>query len=132
MSIRKVENALGTSKTNPISQNAASRLPINTRNITNTPTGNYTLALSDLGGMVRMDFTNANVLTFPNDTAVPLEVGFQGTWEQSGVGQISFMPQSGVTINSFFDRAKSAGKTAGGTFVKTGPNTFSVYGMLVQ
>jgi hypothetical protein len=67
----------------------------------NTQTGTaYTLVLSDAGKVVEMNNAAANVLTVPNNSAVPYPIGTIIEPCQYGAGQTTIAEAAGVVINA--------------------------------
>jgi hypothetical protein len=67
--------------------------------VTNAQAAAYTLALADNGKMIEMSVGSANALTVPSNANVAFPVGTTLTVLQTGSGQTTLTPQSGVTIN---------------------------------
>jgi len=84
----------------------------------------YTLAHIDDGGIVLVQSELAHTTTVPTNTAVPLRVGAEVLLVQGGVGEISIVAASGVTVTS----VEALSLTAVGSFArlrKTGLNEWS-------
>lgn len=107
-----------TANFNSLTGKANKKLTTNTRNSTNTPTSNYTVALSDAGEDVDMDFASSNTLTIPPNSAVAFEVGTQIVFGQAGLGQTQIVAGSGVTLQSSGSKLKLTGQFSGGTQAK--------------
>lgn len=114
-----------TANTTALDTKAGKDIPINTR------TANYTLALSDSGGMVRMNMATANTITVPPDSSVAWGTA-QIVISQAGIGQTTIQGGVGVTVNSYGAKFKTAGQYAGATLVRVGANTWTLYGTLVN
>jgi hypothetical protein len=95
-----------------VSTKAEKAISINTRNSTNTPSGNYTVALSDAAGMIDMDYTSANTVTVPT-----LPQGTQLIIGQAGTGQTTLVTGSGVTFQGFGNQYKLSGQFSGATLI---------------
>jgi hypothetical protein len=65
----------------------------------NTQAASYTLVAGDEQKLVRMDVSTANTLTVPPVSSVTWATGTQVHVVQSGTGQTTLTPGSGVTIN---------------------------------
>lgn len=101
------------------------------KNLTiNTQSTSYTLALSDAGGMVRMNVASANTLTVPPNSSVAFPIGTQIVCKQVGAGQTTIVAGSGVTINVFGNTTKSAGQHASWSLIKVGTNEWALDGNL--
>ena len=64
----------------------------------NLQTGNYTLAASDIGKIVRVSSSISCSVTFPDNGSVPMTIGSFITIEQAGSGSVTAITGSGVTI----------------------------------
>ncbi len=60
----------------------------------------YTLALTDAGGIVRMNNASANTVTVPLNSAVAFAIGDIVDLTQMGAGQTDVTPEGGVTLRS--------------------------------
>lgn len=100
-----VINAIGTQSQ---AAGAAQRI-LTKRDIT----GAYTLVSADAQDMV-MNSTSSSALTItlPANGVIPIESAIP--WRQTGAGQITFAPASGMTLLSRGALTKSAGQYAGG------------------
>jgi hypothetical protein len=68
--------------------------------IQNQQIASYTLVLTDKDKMVEMSVGSANNLTVPAESSVNFPVGSQITVLQTGTGQTTIVPDSGVTVNA--------------------------------
>ena len=67
----------------------------------NAQTGtSYTLVATDAGKVVTMTNASASTLTVPPNSAAPFSIGTEIEVIQSGAGQVTLTPGSGVTISS--------------------------------
>jgi hypothetical protein len=64
----------------------------------NLQTGNYTLAASDIGKIVRVSSSISCSVTIPDNGSVPMTIGSFITIEQAGTGSVTAITGSGVTI----------------------------------
>lgn len=64
----------------------------------NVRTANYTLTAGDAGNVVEMDVATANTVTVPPNSAVQFPVGTLILVTQTGAGQTSIDPGSGVDL----------------------------------
>lgn len=96
----------------------------------NTQTASYTLALTDRGGMVRMNVASANTLTVPPNSAVAFPVGTQIVLTQAGAGQATIVAGSGVTINASGAKMKLTGQWSGATLIQVSANVWTLMGDL--
>lgn len=63
-------------------------------------TASHTLTLTDAGAYIRMAVAGANSLTVPAEALVNFDVGTVIVVRQADVGQTTFVPDAGVTINT--------------------------------
>jgi hypothetical protein len=97
----------------------------------NAQTGTtYTLVLADRGGLVTLSNASAITLTVPTNASVAYAVGTQIGLLQTGAGQVTISPASGVTVTSFGSLTKLAGNGALAVLVKTATNTWYLSGQL--
>ena len=97
----------------------------------NTQEDSYILAASDNGKVVRMNKATAQNCTLPLNNTVPIAIGFQCLIRQSGVGQLTFVAELGVTINSVGSRLKSATQHCAGIATKINTNIWTLDGDLI-
>lgn len=96
----------------------------------NLQNDSYVLQLSDFRKLVQINKATANTLTIPNNSSVPFPIGTIVWVQQSGAGQTTLTPASGVTLNSFGNAYKLAGQYAMCVLVKTDTNTWQTEGNL--
>lgn len=89
----------------------------------------YTLVAGDAGGYVRFDNASPIALTVPPNSAVAYAVGTMISVRQAGVGQLSLIEGSGVTINTP-QTLKLSGQGAAATLIKVSTNTWDLVGDL--
>lgn len=77
-----------------------------------------------------MDVASANTLTVPPNSSVAIPIGRQVMVSQAGLGQVTFTPGSGVTINSSFARLKTSAQHAVACLVKVDTNVWLLSGDL--
>jgi len=98
---------------------------------TNAQTGtSYTLALTDAGRLIEMNNASANTLTIPPDSSVAFPVGTKIDIIQTGSGETSIAPGSGVTLNSDGNKRKINIQWAAASLIKRGTNTWVLIGAL--
>jgi hypothetical protein len=102
---------------------------IYTDTVTNAQTAAYTLALADNGKMVEMNVASGNALTVPSNANVAFPVGTTLTILQTGAGQTTLTPQSGVTINAT-PGLKLRTQWASATLIKRATDTWVALGDL--
>jgi hypothetical protein len=95
-------------------------------------TADHTLVIIDSGKTLYMAGTTAgnNDVTIPTNTSVPFPVGTRIEVVQTGTAQTSFIPASGVTLNSKFSNRKISARYGGATLIKTATNTWLLIGDL--
>jgi len=102
----------------------------------NAQTGTtYTFVLSDgsaAGGNTLVTLSNASAITatVPANGSVAYPVGTQIDVVQQGAGQVTFAPDTGVTINSKGGNLKISAQYVGVTLIKTATNTWTLLGDL--
>ena len=97
--------------------------------VTNAQTAAYTLALADNGKMIEMNVASGNALTVPSNANVAFPVGTTLTILQTGAGQTTLTPQSGVTINAT-PGLKLRTQWASATLIKRATDTWVALGDL--
>lgn len=68
--------------------------------VSSVQTGAYTLALADDGKIVEIDAASGATVTVPTNAAVPFPLGTVIEVYQSGAGQVTIGPATGVTIRA--------------------------------
>jgi hypothetical protein len=90
----------------------------------------YTLALADDGKVVEMNNASANTLTVPPNSSVAFPVGTQILVLQTGAGQTTLAPDTGVTINSKDGNLKLSAQWCAATLIKRATDVWVVVGDL--
>lgn len=90
-----------------------------------------TLALSDIGGYIRMTSGAANTITVPPNASVAFSIGTTINGVQAGAGKTSIAAGSGVTVNkpTGYNAACRAQGSAWG-LVKVATNEWDLFGDL--
>jgi hypothetical protein len=97
----------------------------------NPQTGaSYQLKATDASQYLRLTNAGAMQLVVPPNSAVPIAIGDEFPFEQSGAGIVTVTAGAGVTINSRGGVMTTAGQFAVGMLKKTGPDTFTLTGDL--
>jgi hypothetical protein len=96
---------------------------------TSAQIANYTLVLADDGKIVELSNSSAVTLTVPLAATVDFPVGTQITILQTGAGQVTIQPTSGVTIDANPGYKLRARWTAG-TLINRATNTWVLLGDL--
>jgi hypothetical protein len=91
---------------------------------------NYTLLAIDMGGLIIMDSdTNVDFIILRNDSESIL-IGSQILISRQGQGEVTFTPQSGVTVNSAQGFFRLNSQYSGATLVKIDTDTWMLFGDL--
>jgi hypothetical protein len=93
-------------------------------------TASYTLALTDAGKTINMNVAISNDLTIPLNGSVPFAIGQRLDIIQTGAGQTTIVPTSGVTLNSKNSNKKIAARYSGATLIKLDTDTWILIGDL--
>jgi len=97
--------------------------------ITNAQSASYTLALADRSKMIEMSVASGNTLTVPPNSSVAYPVGTTITVLQTGAGQTTITPGSGVTINAT-PGLKLRAQWSSATLIKRATDTWVALGDL--
>ena len=92
-------------------------------------TASYTLVLSNREQMVEMNVSSANTLTVPTNSSVAFPIGTRIHVVQTGSGQTTITPASGVTINGT-PGLKTRAQWSAVTLVKRATDTWIAFGDL--
>lgn len=93
-------------------------------------TTDYTLIASDKDKFLTLRKGTAGTITIPDDTLATIANNTQISGMQADAGQYTFLPGSGVTIQCYNSRNKTAGQYAGWTLIKISSNTWWLEGNL--
>ena len=105
---------------------------IRTVEFNNVSTLNYTLTLSDATKMININQIDINTITIPNQLSVAFPIGTKILVTQMGVGQITFMADGGVTLNSSSNANKTKNQYSVATLIKTDTNTWLLFGDIIN
>lgn len=97
--------------------------------VVNAQTASYTLLLSDRGKLVEISNASANTVTVPSDSNAAFGIGDTIDILQTGAGQTTITPDSGVTINAT-PGLKLRAQWSGATLMKRAANTWVAVGDL--
>lgn len=97
---------------------------------TNTQTENYTLAISDGGGLVDMNNGAARTITVPANGTVAFPLGTQIILVRKGAGTLQVVAAGGVTINSVSGNTFISTQYGAATLVKIATNEWYLFGDL--
>lgn len=92
-------------------------------------TASYTLVLANREQMVEMNVSSANTLTVPTNASVAFPIGTRVHVVQTGSGQTTITPASGVTINGT-PGLKTRAQWSAVTLVKRASDTWIAFGDL--
>lgn len=95
----------------------------------NAQTGTtYTLVIGDAGKLITMSNAAANTLTIPPNSSVAFPVGTIINITQTGAGQTTIAPGSGVTIQSADTKTKLRVQYSSCSIIKTATDTWILIG----
>ena len=97
-----------------------------------TKTASHTLVLGDLAQVINMNVGTANNLTVPLNSSVAFPIGTQIVVYQSGAGQTTLNPTSGVTIRSQGSKLKLFAQYAVAGLLKIGTDEWVAFGNLTS
>ena len=86
-------------------------------NINQQSTNSYTLNLSDNGKLITLNSTSTINVYIPANSAVPFPIGAQILINNSGSGQVVFVANPNVVINSADDRTKLRVQNSNATLI---------------
>lgn len=96
----------------------------------NTKTVQYTLVLGDNYKLVELNFSSGNNVIIPTNAAQPFPIGTQIILSQYGAGQVTVVPDTGVTLRSSGGKTKTSAQYAMATLIKRGTNEWYLAGDL--
>jgi hypothetical protein len=103
------------------------------RSSQNQQTGTtYTMALSDLGGLVELSNTSSITVTIPLESSVAFAIGDRIDLLQTNTGQVTVVGAAGVTLNAYDNQYKLNGRWAAGTIIKRAANTWVLIGNITS
>jgi hypothetical protein len=94
-------------------------------------TETHTLTLLDKGKMIQMNSSSANSLIFPNDSSVNFPIGSQVSVIQTGTGQTTISPDTGVIVSGT-PGLKLRSQWSGVTIIKNDENSWLAIGDLSE
>lgn len=97
---------------------------------TDAKTASYTLTLSDLGKLIRMNVATANTLTVPPNSSVAFPIGSVINIVQVGNGETTIAPGAGVTLQSVDGKLIINGRYGLAGVVKIATDEWVVFGTL--
>lgn len=93
-------------------------------------TSSYTVALPDAGKTLTIDSASNLDITVPPNSSTPFPVGSRLDIVRIGTGTVTFVPDTGVTINSKNSNKKIAARYSAASIIKTDTNTWVLIGDL--
>lgn len=96
----------------------------------NNQSTSYTLVLSDGDKLIEMNSGSAQTLTIPLDSSVAFPNGTKIDIVQTGAGECSISPTSGVTLNSDGNKRKINAQWAAASLIKRSSNNWVLVGAL--
>lgn len=93
-------------------------------------TSSYTVALSDAGKTLTIDSASDLDITIPPNSSTAFPVGSRLDVVRIGTGAVTFVPDTGVTINSKNSNKKIAARYSAASIIKTDTNTWVLIGDL--
>jgi hypothetical protein len=90
----------------------------------------FILSISDSGRTIDAESSSSITVTIPANSSVPFLVGTQVAFIQTGVGQLVFVPASGVTLLSKNNNRKVAARYSPATLIQKSANTWILIGDL--
>ena len=96
----------------------------------NTKTSQYTLVVGDNYKLIELNFSAGNNVIIPTNAAQPFPIGTQIILSQYGAGQVTVVPDTGVTLRSSGGKNKTAAQYAMATLIKRGTNEWYLAGDL--
>lgn len=93
-------------------------------------TASRTLAIADIGGYIRTTSSSATTVTVPANSSVAFPIGAEVVLIQAGTGQVTFVADSGVTLNSKDSNLKLSTQYSAATCKKVATDTWDIIGDL--
>ena len=90
----------------------------------------YTLVLSDSNKLIEMNTASGNIILIPVNASVAFPIGTQINIIQTGAGETSITPISGVTLNSDTNKRKINSQWAAASLIKRDTDTWLLMGAL--
>lgn len=91
-------------------------------------TANYTAVLGDANNYIRMNSASAVSFTIPANASVAYDIGTRMYVEQRGVGTVTVLPDTGVTLRSRGSIYDTAGQYAVAVVIKVDTDTWVLSG----
>ena len=116
--------ALSTTDWNTFNEKAPKNVTIDTKTI------QYTLVTGDNSKFIELNFSSGNNIIIPTNTAQPFPIGAQIILSQYGAGQVTVVPDTGVTLRSSGGKTKTAAQYSVATLIKRVTNEWYLAGDL--
>jgi hypothetical protein len=110
----------------------SSKFLLKTIEFNNISSTNYSLVLIDATKMVNINQSSASTITIPINSSVPFPIGSKILVTQMGTGQITFLTDVGVTLNSSSNANKTKNQYSVATLIKTDTNTWLLFGDIIN
>lgn len=91
----------------------------------------YILALIDSSKLITLDNISPITVTIPTNASVAFPIGTQIDLVQMGIGKVTFIEDSGVTINSNSNYKSIGGQFIGVSLIKTNTDMWLLTGNLI-
>lgn len=119
---------LPQSKITDLTADLADRLPRIAEVVQQT--GNYTLALSDSGKIIRVNSSSALSVTVPPNDTIAFPIGAQVGIIRQGTGAVTLVQGAGVAIRSIDSKKKIKGQYSSAALLKIGTDEWILVGSL--
>ena len=116
--------ALSSADWNTFNEKAPKNVTIDTKTV------QYTLVTGDNSKFIELNFSGANNIIIPTNTAQPFPIGAQIILSQYGAGQVTVVPDTGVTLRSSGGKTKTAAQYSVATLIKRDTNEWYLAGDL--
>ena len=94
-------------------------------------TQNYDLTLSDIGQSITFDSTGTWTVTIPPNSSIAFPIGSEIDVFRMNTGSVTFVPDTGVTLNSKNGNRSIAARYSGASLFKFDTNTWLLVGDLI-
>jgi hypothetical protein len=99
----------------------------------NAQTGTtYSLVLADLGKLVELNNASDITVTIPTNASQAFAIGDRIDLMQTGAGQVTVSPASGVTLTAYDAQYKLSGQWACATLIKRDTNSWVLIGNITS
>jgi len=98
---------------------------------TTAPTQNWNLSLDNIGQTLTFDSTTTWTVTIPPNSSVAFPIGSEIDFFRMNTGSVTFVPDTGVTLNSKNGNKSIAARYSGVSLFKFDTNTWLLVGDLI-